>query len=111
MVDPSKLDKGHEHCAVDLKCEGCPYRETDEATTCIVNLLDDMKEYIMDLEAAKVERDALAEEFQKIMQERQWIRAEDEKPPYNTYVKVWLQTGGSLSRYIPTAKSGLRNTF
>lgn len=95
MVDTVKMINGYKHCAVNHICAGCAYRAEDDATY-INELLSDMHAYIEELEAAKIERDALREEVQKMIAERRWIRAEDEKPPYDTEVKVWTTDGREL---------------
>lgn len=97
MVDPVKIETGYQHCAVFLQCAGCPYQELEESTTCIVKLMGDMRERIKDLEAAKAGR--------------QWINAEDEKPPYNTYVKVWTNDGRELIAVYTYSKEWVTEYF
>lgn len=106
----------------------CVFYEIGSAE-CIEMLLDNLHEYIGDLEDAKAERDRLADDLQKIQvayveeeevermlyqdlaeaeeerdrlikenqnlrkRARIWKRAEDEKPPYNTQVKLWTNEG------------------
>jgi hypothetical protein len=92
MIDRDKLLNSLNACrhepGYDCK-KDCIFYEIESAE-CIEMLMDAMHEYIGDLEDARKERDQLAEENQNLLKRLPvWKRVEDEKPPYNTEVKVF----------------------
>ncbi len=71
-------------------------KERDELSDALLKLetayLTDM--VYQDLKDAEEERDRLKEENQNLLNRLPvWKRVEDEKPPYNTQVKLWTKEG------------------
>ncbi len=91
MPDRKKIENAVHHCGEMHICKGCPYHKLEDCTDA---LFKDMMETIRELEDAKKERDQLADENQNLLKKVPvWKRVEDEKPPYNTQVKLWTNEG------------------
>lgn len=88
MPDRNEIENGVHHCAEIRDCRGCPYQKYDD---CSSALISGLMAYIRKQEA---KRDRLKEENQNLLKKVPvWKRVEDEKPPYNTQVKIWTNEG------------------
>lgn len=96
MIERDKLLNSLNACRHEIRYDckkDCIFYEIGSAE-CIEMLMDAVHEYIGDLEDARKERDQLAEENQNLLKRLPvWKRVEDEKPPYNTQVKIWTNEG------------------
>lgn len=145
MMDRNKLIDSLCACR---KIEGyacdtdCYFYNNAAYVDCIEALLDNLYEYIGDLEAAKEERDQLSdallkletayltemvyqdlkeaeEERDRLKAENQnllkkarfWKRVEDEKPKYNTEVKVWTAEGREYIAFYTYSKEWITEYF
>lgn len=114
MIERDKLINSLNACRHEpgYSCaKDCIFFEIGSAE-CIERLMDAVHEYIGDLEDARKERDQLAVENQELRGKLpKWIRAEDEKPKYNTEVKVWTAEGREYIAVYTYSKEWITEYF
>jgi len=86
------LENVHEYIGILEEAK----KERDQLSDALLKLetADLTEKVYQDLKDAEEERDKLREENQNLLKKVPvWKRVEDEKPPYNTQVKLWTKEG------------------